>query len=350
MNFEVKIYKTGTGQFQTKFMDPKTGTRKRKRFLTLKDAKLYKLEIESRFQNKGLAAFNDLRVSQAMQTYLERFPNSIIRDRKNHFTGFIDKFGSHRVAEINTNDLQEWLDGRMKQGNLSEKTMFGIRSQFYGFFDSLVNENYLKTNPLVKIKYKRNVPPKRPRVVMSVEEVLEVLKNAKKFSPAVLYPYLYAVAHTGARRGEILKLRREDVDFKTGLMHLTETKNGKERFVRMAPSLMKLLEEQLAGHKLDCVILNKEGGKLLCHELANTIDKFKAYFPIDKDWGCHAFRHSFAYNFLKRGGQMYQLQAILGHRNIETTVDLYGQLQAQDIENPSPYELEFDQPNERKSQ
>ena len=35
---------------------------------------------------------------------------------------------------------------------------------------------------------------------------------------------------------------------------------------------------------------------------------------------------------------MYQVQAILGHRGIQTTVDLYGQLQAQDIENPSPYE------------
>lgn len=35
---------------------------------------------------------------------------------------------------------------------------------------------------------------------------------------------------------------------------------------------------------------------------------------------------------------MYQLQAILGHRNIGTTVDLYGQIKAQDIDNPSPYE------------
>ena len=67
--------------------------------------------------------------------------------------------------------------------------------------------------------------------------------------------------------------------------------------------------------------------------------KFKVYFPIEnKDWGSHSLRHSFAYNFLKKGGNMYQLQAILGHRSIDVTVDLYGQLQAQDVENPSPYE------------
>lgn len=38
---------------------------------------------------------------------------------------------------------------------------------------------------------------------------------------------------------------------------------------------------------------------------------------------------------------MYQLQAVLGHRNIQVTVDLYGQLQAQDVQNISPYEGQF---------
>lgn len=35
---------------------------------------------------------------------------------------------------------------------------------------------------------------------------------------------------------------------------------------------------------------------------------------------------------------MYQLQAILGHRSIDVTVDTYGQIGAQDIENACPYE------------
>lgn len=36
---------------------------------------------------------------------------------------------------------------------------------------------------------------------------------------------------------------------------------------------------------------------------------------------------------------MYQLQAILGHRSIDVTVDLYGQLEAQCVACPSPYEV-----------
>ena len=339
MSFEVKVYKTGDGHFQTKFMDPKTGKRKRKRFQTLKEAKNHKLEVEARLKNKGLSAFTDLRVAQALQLYLEKFPNSSIRERKNHFRGFVDSFGSHRVAELGTNDLLEWLSTSKEKMNLSERTMNNVRSQFFGFFEFLVDEDYIRQNPIRKIKFKRYDNPRRARVVLSVEEVLTLLENAKTFSPRVLYPYLYTIVHTGARRGEILRLQREDVDFNTGLIHLKKTKNCHERFIRMSASLKKLLSDHLEFHKCEYVIINSEGGPLHHSELSKTINKFKHYFPNDKNWGCHSFRHSFAYNFLKKGGEMYQLQAILGHRGIQTTVDLYGQLQAQDIENPSPYEL-----------
>lgn len=338
MNFEVKVYRTGNGLFQTKYLDPKTGKRRRTRFQTLKEAKLHKMEVENRHQTKGLAAFSDLRISQAMKFYLDRFPNSGVRDRKNHFKHFIDRFGEHRVSELNTTDLLDWFGDRKAGSNLSDRTMGNVRSQFFGFFDFLVDQDYSRSNPLKKVKFKRFDNPRRPRVVLSIEEVLEILDNAKTFSPNVLHLYLYAVAHTGARRSEVLNLKRNDVDFKTGLIHFKQTKNGRERFVRMAPSLTRLLEEKLSSHKSDSVIVNREGGPLHRSELAKAIIKFKHYFPIGKNWGCHSFRHSFAYNFLKKGGEMYQLQAILGHRGIQTTVDLYGQLQAQDVENPSPYE------------
>ncbi len=338
MSFEVKIYKTGDGLFQTKFLDPKTGRRKRKRFQSLKEAKGHKCEVETRHQTKGTSAFSDLRVAQGLKIFLEKFPNSNIRERKNHFTDFVEHFGNHRISELDPNDLQEWYSNRKSKLNLSERTMNHVRTQFFGFFEFLVDGDYIRQNPMRKIRFKRHDNPRRSRVVLSIDEVLELLKNAKTFSPTILYPYLYTVAHTGARRSEILRLQRQDVDLKTGLIHLKKTKNCHERFVRMSPSLQKQLTEQLESHKLSNVLLNNEGGPLLRSELSKLINKFKHYFPNDKTWGSHSFRHSFAYNFLKKGGEMYQLQAILGHRGIQTTIDLYGQLQAQDIENPSPYE------------
>lgn len=339
LNFDVKIHKKGDGSFQTKFLDPKTGKRKRRIFPTLKEAKLYKTEVETKLQNKGTSIFSDMRVSQGMKLYLEKFPNAPIRNRKNHFTSFIETFSAHRISELTSNDLKTWFEARQREGHLSEKTLNHMRSQFFGFFEFLVDEDLIHQNPLKKIKFKRSDVPRRMRIVLSVEEIRETLENAKKFDQKTLHPFLYALAHTGARRGEILSLLRADVDFKTGLMHIRKTKNGHERFIRMSHKLMDVLKNKMNSHNHLPIFVNDKGLPMGSHEFQNLINKFQAFFPSDKNWGCHSFRHSFAYNFLKAGGEMYQLQAILGHRGIQVTVDLYGQLKAQDIENPSPYDF-----------
>jgi len=62
------------------------------------------------------------------------------------------------------------------------------------------------------------------------------------------------------------------------------------------------------------------------------IIRLQKWHPEMKRWRCHDLRHSFAYNYLKQGGDMYRLQAILGHRSIDVTIDLYGQLRAVDVE------------------
>ncbi|MFP5491658.1 MAG: tyrosine-type recombinase/integrase [Bacteriovoracia bacterium] len=336
--FNVKIHKMSSGHIQVKFFDPKTGKRKRKRFATLKDAKDFKKSIETKVNSKGVNVFSDVRVSEAMKLYLEIFPASLVRSRKNHFKSFIDAFGLYRIGELTVNDLKEWFQSRKTEGNLSERTMNGIKTQFYRFFEYLHHEDYLQQNPLDRIKFKRYDNPRRKRIVMSVNEVLHVLESAKTFSPDLLYPFLAIAAHTGARRGEIVKLNRDDIDFETDLIHFRETKNSHERFVKISPVLKTILEKQLAKHEKIPLILNEEGERIGRSALTRHITKFKAFFPNGKDWASHCLRHSFAYNFLKKSGKMYQLQAILGHRSIDVTVNLYGQLQAQDIECPSPYD------------
>lgn len=337
MNVEVKIHKAGNGGHQTKYLDPKTGKRRRKKFQKLSEAKAYKARVEDQFNSVGLAAFSDLRVASAMKEFIERFPKTNVRDRKNHFKSFIDTFGTYRVSEIAPSDLKEWFESRRLEGDLSVRTVNHIRSQFFGFFEYLVDNDNLRKNPLEKVRFTKKESPKRPRVVLSTDEIQEVLTNAKKFSPDLLHPCLYALIHTGARREEILKLKWEHVDFDTELLHLLKTKNGRDRYVKISPKLLELLKEKYENAESEYVICDKYGDKIQGGGLDKVIKKFKAYFPMEKDWGCHAFRHSFAYNFLKAGGEMYQLQAILGHCGIQVTVDSYGQLKAQDIENPSPY-------------
>ncbi|NOT77735.1 MAG: site-specific integrase [Bacteriovoracaceae bacterium] len=339
--FEVKIHKMGSGFYQCKFFDPKTSTRIRKRFPSLKDARVFKKSLETQVLSKGENVFSDLRISQAMQNFIERFPGTKVRKRPSYFKSFIDTFGIYKVVELSQTDLRQWLLDTKSKGDLSDKTLNNIRSQFFGFFQYLIEEDYLTKNPIQGIRFNRNAPPKRSRVVLSIGEVREILENSKTFSSETLYPYLSCVAHTGARKEEITSLHRKDVDFETGLIHLRKTKNGKERFVRISPILEKVLRDHLASHNHHMLFttFGHDNNSSSDGDLSKLMKKFKEFFPMVKnEWGSHALRHSFAYNFLKKGGKMYQLQAILGHSSINVTVDLYGQLEAQDIECPSPYE------------
>ncbi len=103
------------------------------------------------------------------------------------------------------------------------------------------------------------------------------------------------------------------------------------------PPLRKLIEnlDRTSNHVLN----NPQGEKIGRSQLYRHIQSLNYMFPFGKKIVCHAFRHSFAYNFLKKGGQMYELMAILGHKNIGLTINLYGQLRAEDIDDPSPYKF-----------
>ena len=106
----------------------------------------------------------------------------------------------------------------------------------------------------------------------------------------------------------------------------------------MSPQLRKLIESLPKTSKnVFCNPLEEKIGRSQLHR---HIVSFQYAYPHRKKWGLHTFRHSFAYNFLKNGGQMYELTAVLGHKSIALTIDLYGKLRSEDVENPSPYEFE----------
>lgn len=336
---KVKIHRLKDGRLQTCYRDPKTGKKKRNLFLTLKEAKDKSRDVEIRFATMGVSGFSTERVGNLMKYHLEKIPNSRVTERKNSLRSFLDTFGSHLISQLTAGDLQAWFMRFKEENDLSEKTLRAIKVQLNYFFHFLVNENILGANPLYSIKFKKHVPPRRPRVVLSIEEVEKLLINAKTFDAKTLFPYLYMAVHTGARRGEIVKLKRQDVDFSTGLIHLRQTKNGLDRHVKMADQLAEFMKGHLASHTSEFAFPGPEGKQFGREQIARLIKKFKHHFPTEKNWSSHALRHSLAYNFLKKGGKMYQLQAILGHRHIGTTVDLYGQIGVQDVAKPSPYDF-----------
>ncbi|MFY7928396.1 MAG: site-specific integrase, partial [Oligoflexus sp.] len=176
----------------------------------------------------------------------------------------------------------------------------------------------------------------RARVIMTEAELKDMLEKLKDFRPHV-HSVVYALVHTGARKNEIRLLTWDQVDFATGYIQLHKTKNGEDRLIKMSAGLMGLLQSLSRSDRH--VFLNPKGFCISAWQVDDGLAALQKTYPSIKRFRCHDLRHSFAYNFLKKGGQLYQLQAILGHKNITMTVDFYGNLKATDIEKPSPFDF-----------
>lgn len=332
----ISIKQVSNGKFQTDFTDPSTGKRHRNQYESLAEAELAKTDIEDKYRGGNTAYFSKMLIGELIKKHLEDRPQSKLLERKNVFKAFNDQFGSIKLTFLSEDLLRKWLLGLQAENNYTDQNMLHIKSQLNHFFNYLVEKNYYIISPLSKIKFKRKSSTQH-RTVLSKEEIQSLLEKAQAISPVTLYPFLYTLVHTGMRRSEALDLTWNRVDNHNGLIHLVNTKTGENRSISMSEKLAKLLKSMPQTH--DHVFTNGQHGPLRRQSLNRLIDKLRRHCVLSKHWGCHTFRHSFAYHYLKQGGQMYQLQAILGHSTIHLTVDLYGRITAEDIEKPSPFDF-----------
>ena len=322
------------GRLEIAYMDPITQIKRRRFFKKCQEADQYTNRIE--LANNGhLEPYKGQFVGHLMKLYLIAHPDSDVTKRRNSFLSFCQVFNNYHIDELTTDALRNWFDRLKEQNNYTNKTLHCIKTLINNFFKYLVSEKVILDNPLLPIKFKFSSKAKRPRVVLTEEEIKEALRLMKEQSPNEVYPLIYTLVHTGARKNEMRKLKWDAVDFETGFIELHATKNGTRRRIKMS----KHLKEYLVTLQRDSewVFLNRRGRLLSASQVDEQIEILQRKHSNQKRWRCHSLRHSFAHNFLKRGGPMYQLQAILGHKSIQMTIDLYGNFDISDVEHPSPY-------------
>jgi integrase len=121
--------------------------------------------------------------------------------------------------------------------------------------------------------------------------------------------------HTGMRRGEIFKLKWFDVDFARGVVHVRNTKMGKDRVVPMSAPVREMLERQpkTSGYVFPSP---KTGGQLI--DIKRRFDLTRTAAGIS-DFRFHDLRHTAATRLAAAGVNVVVIAEILGHSDIRTT-------------------------------
>ena len=143
------------------------------------------------------------------------------------------------------------------------------------------------------------------------------------------------MASTGCREDGIVTLERRNLNMERREALVTE-KGAKSRMVFFDNETHKALSKWLLARgesETDRVFLTLTGNAPLTSSGIYQIFKRAAKKAKVKDsWSPHQWRHAFARNFLRNGGDIGVLSQILGHSGIDVTLRHYGGLQTDDLQ------------------
>ena len=231
------------------------------------------------------------------------------------------------VDNISTDDLRNYLSQYKKTSNVSKTTVDNLRRIFSSFFSWLEDENYILKNPVKRIHR-----VKKGRVVketLSDEEIETLRDNCDNLRDLAILDLLVS---TGMRVGELVSLNIADINFEEREC-VVFGKGESERVVYFdARTKLHLLEYLKSRTDNNCALFvsfryphNRLGisGVEKCLKKIGEKSGIVNVHP-------HKFRRTLATNAIDKGMPVEQVQKLLGHMQLDTTMQ-YAMVQQNNV-------------------
>ena len=221
------------------------------------------------------------------------------------------------IHHITTSDIRQYLSMYQEQHKSSKVTIDNMRRIFSSFFAWLEDEDYIAKSPVRRIhKVKTDSLVKEVLSDEQLEQLRDSCTNKRDLA------IIDILASTGIRVGELVKLNRADIDFYERQC-VVFGKGNKERVVyfnaRTKLHLQQYLNERTDTNPALFVSLSAPHNRLTISGVEVRIRKIGQRLDIPKVHP-HKFRRTLATMAIDKGMPIEQVQRLLGHVRIDTTL------------------------------
>ena len=222
------------------------------------------------------------------------------------------------LRQVQTDDLRAYLSEYQSRNNCSKTTVDNIRRNLSSFFSWLETEDYIIKSPIRRIHKIRT--GSKVKETLSEECIEKLRDSCLHIRDLAMIDLLYS---TGIRVGELVNLNINDINFEEREC-IVYGKGNKQRKVYFDPKtkvhLKRYLEQRTDYNEALFVTLDSPFERLKISGVEIRLRKLGRLALIDQRVHPHKFRRSMATRAIDKGMPIEQVQKLLGHQQIDTTM------------------------------
>lgn len=241
--------------------------------------------------------------------------------------------GNFRYLQAKTKVIDELL-GNYDVYSLNRRVLLvfikDLKERNSSISNATLNKYVLIINQI--LKYECNIKIEFEKLKENVktyetipEEVIDkifIYLNSKitNVNSHKMYLIFRILLDTGLRINELFNVKVSDIDLTMNVIHVRITKAKRERYVFFSDETKHILELYIFKYLVKGYLFQNTSGKQQDYKsFMKSVDRLRKRLNIKISISPHRWRHTFASNYIKNGGDTVSLQKLLGHANLSQT-------------------------------
>ncbi|WP_191556424.1 site-specific integrase [Metabacillus idriensis] len=339
-------------EYRIKYIDPATGNKREKSkggFATKKEAQIMAAEIERRIYLGQHSIINSSEIlvkdwlNKWLDVYCTQCEKSTLINRTNYVQKvIIPKLGNFKLNSLSRIEYQEFMNTLLEK--YAKRTVQTIHSIFMSAINKAVEAEIITHNKFRNINIKKESNLTDKKINYLDKEQVAIFMNAARQAPFHHYIVASFLLRTGLRKGELLGLTWNDIDFQKKTVNINKSRNENEvKKPKTNSSYRKIsIDETLIDELIKYSLWQKKNK--LKYGLGYRNSEFLITSPNGKAIGPfginkiidnilektnlhhispHGLRHTHAIMLLESGADIKFVSDRLGHSTVNMTADVY---------------------------